>query len=60
MADSEEDTRRFITYGYYYRDYDWNGDQLIKYTPIGWKYPTVEDFYERSTQDFLKDKEEII
>ena len=55
MADSEEDTRRFITYGYYYRDYDWIGDQLIIDTPIGWKYPTVEDFDEGSKQVFLKD-----
>ena len=45
IIDNEE-TRRYITFGYYYRDTDWENEDEIYYkdTPIGFKYSTIEDF----------------
>ena len=55
----DEDTRRYITFGYYYRDVDWTSTEPFKDTYIGSKYPTVDDFDEGSKQVFLENQLEF-
>ena len=59
FVENNEETSRFITFGYYYRATDWsvvmkkdNRKLLYQDTPIGFRYPKIDDF--RDDQNFLE------